>query len=35
LGWEVVTVEVPYLEVDERAWTETRAALRWAVDLPT
>lgn len=32
---EVVTVEVPYLEVDERAWTETRAALRWAVDLPT
>jgi protein MpaA len=35
LGREVVTVEVPYLEVDERAWTETRAALRWAVDLPT
>ena len=35
LGLEVVTVEVPYLEVDERAWTETRAALRWAVDLPT
>lgn len=35
LGREVVTVEVPYLEVDERAWTETRTALRWAVDLPT
>jgi protein MpaA len=34
-GLEVVTVEVPYLEVDERAWTETRSALRWAVDLPT
>lgn len=34
-GLEVVTVEVPYLEADERAWTETRAALRWAVDLPT
>jgi murein peptide amidase A len=33
-GLEVVTVEVPYLEVDERAWTETRTALRWAVDLP-
>jgi protein MpaA len=32
---EVVTLEVPYLDVDERAWTETRAALRWAVDLPT
>jgi len=26
---------VPYLEADERAWTETRAALRWALDLPT
>ncbi len=35
LGLEVVTVEVPYLEADERAWTETRAALRWSVDLPT
>lgn len=34
-GLEVVTVEVPYLEVDERAWTDTRAALRWSVDLPT
>ena len=32
---EVVTVEVPYLEVDERSWTENRTALRWAVDLPT
>ncbi len=35
LGLEVVTVEVPYLDADERGWTETRAALRWAVDLPT
>ena len=34
LGLEVVTVEVPYLEADERAWTEVRTALRWAVDLP-
>jgi len=34
-GLEVVTVEVPYLGVDEAAWTETRASLRWAVDLPT
>ncbi len=34
-GLEVVTVEVPYLEVDERAWTDTRTALRWAVDLPS
>lgn len=34
LGLEVVTVEVPYLEVDERAWEDTRTALRWAVDLP-
>ncbi len=34
-GLEVVTVEVPYLVVDEGAWRETRAALRWAVDLPT
>lgn len=32
---EVVTVEVPFLEVDPRAWEETRSALRWAVDLPT
>ena len=34
-GLEVVTIEVPYLMIDEAAWTETRAALRWAVDLPT
>lgn len=34
-GLEVVTVEVPYLETDERAWTETRTALRWALDLPS
>lgn len=34
-GLEVVTVEVPYLEVDERAWTDTRTALRWALDLPS
>jgi len=35
LGLEVVTVEVPYLAVDEQAWIDTRAALRWCVDLPT
>src|SRR5512134_2572423 len=35
LGLEVVTVEVPYLAVDDAAWTDTRAALRWCVDLPT
>ncbi len=34
-GLEVVTVEVPYLEIDERGWDETRSALRWCVDLPT
>jgi murein peptide amidase A len=34
LGLEVITLEVPYLDIDERAWTETRTALRWAVDLP-
>jgi protein MpaA len=34
LDLEVVTVEVPYLEADERAWTDTRTALRWALDLP-
>lgn len=33
-GLEVITLEVPYLDVDERAWTECRAALRWCVDLP-
>lgn len=31
---EIITLEVPYLTIDERAWTETRSALRWAVDLP-
>lgn len=31
---EVITLEVPYLTIDERAWTECRTALRWAVDLP-
>ena len=35
LGLEVVTVEVPYLLPDEQAWLDTRAALRWCVDLPT
>jgi murein peptide amidase A len=34
-GLEVITLEVPYLDLDERAWTETRAALRYCVDLPT
>ncbi len=34
-GLEIVTIEVPYLMIDEAAWTDTRAALRWAVDLPT
>jgi protein MpaA len=34
LGLEVITLEVPYLNIDERAWTETRTALRFAVDLP-
>lgn len=32
-GLEVITLEVPYLDVDERAWLETRSALRYAVDL--
>jgi protein MpaA len=31
---EVITFEVPYLVVDERAWTDCRLALRWCVDLP-
>jgi len=31
---EVITLEVPYLTIDERAWTECRTALRWCVDLP-
>lgn len=35
LGLEVVTLEVPYLDIDERAWQETRTALRWTVDLPS
>lgn len=33
-GREVVTIESPYLMVDEAAWDELRAALRWCVDLP-
>ncbi len=33
-GLEVITLESPYLMIDERAWTETRSALRWCVDLP-
>jgi protein MpaA len=31
---EVITLESPYLMVDERAWDEMRTALRWCVDLP-
>jgi len=31
---EVITFEVPYLDIDERAWTDCRSALRWCVDLP-
>lgn len=31
---EVVTLESPYLMVDESAWDECRSALRWCVDLP-
>jgi murein peptide amidase A len=31
---EVVTIESPYLLVDEDAWLECRDALRWCVDLP-
>jgi murein peptide amidase A len=34
LGLEVVTVEVPYLGLDEQSWIDTRAALRFAIDLP-
>jgi murein peptide amidase A len=33
-GLEVVTIEVPYLDVDEQAWLDWRTALRWCVDLP-
>jgi len=31
---EVITLEVPYLDIDEQAWLDCRAALRWCVDLP-
>jgi protein MpaA len=31
---EVVTLEVPYLGIDEQAWLDCRTALRWSVDLP-
>lgn len=31
---EVITLESPYLMVDEAGWLETRSALRWCVDLP-
>jgi protein MpaA len=31
---EVITLEVPYLDVDEQAWLDCRNALRWCVDLP-
>ena len=33
-GLEVITLEVPYLMIDEQAWTDCRSALRWSVDLP-
>jgi len=33
-GREVITFEVPYLGIDERAWIDCRTALRWCVDLP-
>jgi protein MpaA len=33
-GHEVITLESPYLVVDERGWLEVRTALRWCVDLP-
>jgi hypothetical protein len=33
-GLEIVTLESPYLLVDERGWLECREALRWCVDLP-
>jgi murein peptide amidase A len=33
-GLEVITLESPYITVDEAAWLECRAALRWCVDLP-
>jgi protein MpaA len=31
---EVVTLEVPYVVIDEQAWLDCRTALRWCVDLP-
>ena len=34
LDLEVITLEVPYLGIDEQAWTDCRSALRWSVDLP-
>jgi protein MpaA len=34
LNREVVTLEVPYLDIDEQAWLDCRTALRWCVDLP-
>jgi len=33
-GLEVITLESPYVDVDEQAWIECRSALRWCVDLP-
>jgi protein MpaA len=33
-GLEVITLETPYMLVDESAWDECRSALRWCVDLP-
>ena len=33
-GLEVITLESPYLDADERGWLECRSALRWCVDLP-
>jgi protein MpaA len=34
LGLEVITLEVPFLGIDEQAWIDCRSALRWSVDLP-
>ena len=33
-GLEVITLESPYVDPDERGWLECRSALRWSVDLP-
>ena len=33
-GLEVITLESPYLTVEEQGWLEVRSALRWCVDLP-